>query len=225
MKMNLKFVKGIQAKVLVLACLAVIPQLALAVTNQVVSSAGHDELKLVPSLGYSYFNIQGATADYKAKGGNSAGILVQMPMTDSAIELESGLEYLETGAKQTFDFGFLSIDAATLSIGQLAVPLRAKYIFNPTGAGTHWYGRAGLTPTYVMSAKSDVMGQSADVKSDVNSFGVLTQAGIGAEWSNDMIPGRITMDLTYSYGLTKVFKIADGKASGFQLQAGYSFHL
>lgn len=229
MKTFLKSAKGSQVKVLVLAaCLSAIPQLAMASTNESVSSPSRTEqLKIVPTLGYSYFNIQGSSTDYKSKAGNSLAVLAQMPIMGGQVELESGLEYLETGAKQTVDSGFfgLSIDTNTITIKQLAVPLRAKYVINPTAEGTHWYGKAGLTPTFVMSAKSeDALGGSTDIKSDLNSIGLLTQAGFGADWGI-AAAGRVSLDFTYSYGLTKVSKNEDGRATGFQIQAGYAFNL
>ncbi len=226
MKPFLQSVKSSKIKVLVLAvCLGAVPQLALAEANESVSSPRAEQWKIVPTLGYSYFNIQGASAAYKSKSGSSAAVLAQMPMMGGQIELESGLEYLETGAKQTLDFGFFSIDAMTIDIKQIAVPLRAKYIFNPETTSTRWYGKAGLTPTYVVGAKAEVPGASSDIKSDLNDIGVLTQVGLGADWGIDAVTGRVSLDLTYSYGLTKVFKNSDGRATGFQVQAGYAFAL
>lgn len=227
MKTFLKSAKGSQVKVLVLAaCLSAIPQLAVAATNESIGSSHTEQLKIVPTLGYSYFNIQGSAQDYKSKGGNSLAVLAQMPLMGGQMEVESGLEYLETGAKQTVDFGFFSLDAVTINIKQLAVPLRAKYVINPTAEGTRWYGKAGLTPTFVMAAKADVAGgDSTDIKSELNSIGLLTQAGFGADWGVAAVAGRVSLDFTYSYGLTKVFKNEDGRATGFQIQAGYAFNL
>lgn len=226
MKPFLNSVKSSQVKVLVLAlCLGSAPQFAFAAANESVSSPHADQLKIVPSLGYSYFNIQGSSSDFKSKGGTSAGVLAQMPIMNGQVELESGLEYLETGAKQTIDFGFFSMDAMTIDIKQIAIPIRAKYIFNPTAVGTRWYGKAGLTPTYVVGAKAEVPGASTDIKSDLTEVGVLTQAGVGADWNLEAMMGRVSLDLTYNYGLTKVFKNADGRATGFIVQAGYAFAL
>ncbi len=227
MKTFLKSVKSSQVKVLVLAtCLAAAPHFAFAETNQSVSAKPTEQLKIVPSLGYSYFNIQGADADYKSKGGNSAAVLVQMPMAGGQVELESGLEYLETGAKQTVDFAGLSFEVSSLEFKQIAIPLRAKYIFNPASEGTHWFGKAGVTPTYVVGAKSsDIFGASSDIKSEMTELGVLTQAGIGADWGIEAVAGRVSLDLTYNYGLTKVFKNADGRATGYIVQAGYAISL
>ena len=211
---------------LVLACLCAGPQFAVAAAaNESVTPAYVDHLKIVPSLGYTYFNVQGSPTDYKSKVGSSAAVLVQMPLMDGQMEIESGLEYMETGAKQTlFGSGFFTIDA-TLDIKQVAIPIRAKYIFNPATSGTHYYGKAGITPTYVTSAKVDALGATGDVKSQLNDIGALTQAGLGADWGLDSITGRVSLDLTYSYGLTKVFKDSDGRATGYQLQAGYAFIL
>lgn len=217
-------------QILALVLLATLPQWSQAAES--VSATQSDRLKIVPSLGYSYFNITGATADFKSKSGNSAAVLVQMPMNPN-VELEAGLEYLETGAKLTYDLGdlgglgTLSIDTAKLDMKQIAIPLRAKYVFNPASDGTRYFGKAGLTPTYLVSAKMDdaLTGQSENVKSTMNDLGLLTQVGLGADWGLEAITGRISFDFTYSYGLTKVFKDEDGRSTGFQLQLGYAFLL
>lgn len=219
----LKLLKQTKAQALVLTVIIASAQFATAASSD-MSASNSERLKIVPSLGYSYFNISGSSSDFKSKSGSSAAVLVQMPMT-SNLEVESGLEYLETGAKQSLDFGFLSLDTAQLEVKQLAVPVRAKYIFNPASQGTHYFGKAGLTPTYVIGAKMNALGQSSDVKSTLNDLGLLTQAGLGADWGLDSITGRISFDFTYSYGLTKVFKDADGRSTGFQLQLGYAFML
>ena len=223
MKMFSKMTKGSQGLILA-ACLSALPQMVCAASSE-SSMANSSNLKIVPTLGYSYFNIQGSSSDYKSKGGNSVAVLAQMPMGGS-VELESGLEYLETGAKQSVDFGFLSLDTLTVTIKQLTVPLRAKYIFNPSSSGTRWYGKGGVTPTFVMSASADVPGAgSTDIKSDLNTFGILAQAGLGADWGLESIGGRVNLDVTYSQGLTKVFKEDSGRAAGFQIAAGYAFSL
>lgn len=218
----LKIVQNTKTQMLVLALLAALPHGAFATES--VSSAPSERMKIVPSLGYSYFNITGTSADYKSKSGNSAAVLLQIPMNPE-LEVESGLEYIETGAKQSIDLGFLSYDTAKLDVKQLAIPVRAKYNFNPTATGTHYYAKAGLIPTYLMSAKLEVFGDSRDAKSSMNDLGLLTQAGFGADWGLEAMAGRIAFDFTYSYGLTKVFKDFDGRSTGFQLQLGYAFML
>ncbi len=229
MNQIVKVLKSSTCKVTVLACalayVAAAPQAIAATKNESVTAPTAQQLKIVPSLGYTYFNIQGSPADFKSKGGSSAAVLVQMPMMEGQMELESGVEYLETGARRSVDFGVLSFTTSETTVGQLAVPLRAKYIINPTAQGTRWYGKAGLTPTFLMSAKTNDLGVTVDEKSNMNGIGVFTQAGFGADWAHDLIPGRVSMDFTYSYGLTKVFKNEDGRAAGFQLQAGYVISL
>lgn len=221
----LKFVQTSKTHVLALAVLAAAPQWSNAAESSNFS-AHSERMKIVPSLGYSYFNITGSSSDFKSKSGGSGAILVQMPMS-AELEIESGLEYLETGAKQTYDLGWgLSIDTAKLEVKQLTIPIRAKYNFNPHSNGTRYFAKAGLTPTYLMSAKMETPGGSSEsVKSAMKDLGFLGQAGFGADWGIDAITGRITFDFTYSYGLTKVFKDEDGRSSGFQLNLGYAFLL
>jgi hypothetical protein len=216
---------GIKIVATILACLTAAPQMSLAASNESVLK-NNEQMKIVPTLGYTYFNIQGTSADYKAKGGNSAAVLLQIPMMNGNLDIESGIEYLETNARLSAEFGFLSIDLATLAVKQIAVPIRAKYTFNPEAQGTHWFGKGGLTPTYLMSAKQDdINGVSTDLKSEMTSIGLLTQAGVGADWGFGNAPGRMSVDVTYSYGLTKAFKSEGGRAAGFQVQAGYAINL
>lgn len=212
----LKIVQKTKAHMVALAVLATLPQWAKAAETSAI--------KIVPSLGYSYFNISGSSFDFKSKSGNSVAVLAQMPM-GANLEIESGLEYIETGAKKTFDIGFLSVDTAKFDVKQLAIPIRAKYNFNPDSTGTHYFAKAGLTPTYLLSAKLEVPGETSDVKSSMNDIGFLSQAGLGADWGLESIAGRVSFDFTYSYGLTKVFKDEDGRSTGFQLQLGYVYAL
>lgn len=195
-----------------------------AFATEQITAGPANKMKLVPSLGYTYFNIQGGSQKYESKGGNSAAVLVQMPV-QTDLEFETGLEYIETGAKQSASLGLFSFDTTTVTVTNLALPLRLKYAFNsPHSEGTHWYGKAGLTPAYVMTAKVESMGSSEDIKSDLNSINFLTQAGIGADWQVAM-GGRVNLDLSYNYGLNKVSKSDDGHSVGYQLQAGYSIEL
>lgn len=225
MNQILKLFMKSRSQAFALAVVATTSQLVFA-AQDTMSASNSDRLKLVPSLGYSYFNITGSSSDFKSKSGSSAAVLVQMPMATS-LEFESGLEYLETGAKLSADAGDgWSYELAKITVQQLAIPLRAKYNFNPESTGTRYFGKAGLTPTYLMSAKSETfLVGSENIKSSMNDIGVLTQAGLGADWGVDAITGRVSFDLTYSYGLTKVFKDSDGRSTGFQLNLGYVFLL
>lgn len=193
-----------------------------------------DSIKLVPTLGYNYMTIEGASAnvggaslEYKAKGGSSAAILAQMPVGDGHFQFESGLEYMESVSKASVDFGFLSMEVAQFKMTHLAIPLRAKYLFNPAnGNDSRFFMKAGVTPTYLMSFKSsDIGGASSADKSSFNDVGALAQVGIGGDWATSFYKGRITMDLAYNYGLTKVFKEGNGRTAGYQLQAGYIIDL
>lgn len=195
-----------------------------AAEQVLTTKTSSDKLKLVPSLGFTYYNIQGSNSDFKAKGGSSAAVLVQMPI-DNDFVFETGLEYFEAQAKLSETFGMFEMEYATLKINYLAIPLRAIYNFNqPSSEGTHWFGKAGLTPSYVMSAKLDSIVASGDVKSDLNTMTFLAHAGVGADWQVSM-GGRVSTDLTYNYGLNKYSKEDNGVIAGIQVQVGYSIEL
>lgn len=193
--------------------------------ESVVSTNQH--IKLIPSLGYTYFNIQGADVDFKAKSGNSAAVLVLYPLAQYGIELESGIEYLETNSKITQEVFFLSMDVASLNMSQIAVPLRARYTFNPNSESTHYFIKGGLTPTLLVKAQMEehITGSSQDVKSEMNSLGLYSQIAFGADWGHEILGGRVHFDISYNYGLTKLYKSENGKSAGFQLQAGYAINL
>ncbi|MBC7752634.1 MAG: PorT family protein, partial [Moraxellaceae bacterium] len=183
-----------------------------------------DRLKLIPTVGFTYFNIQGSNSDFKAKSGSSVAALVQLPV-DSDFVFETGLEYFEAQAKLSETFGMFEIEYATLKINYLAIPLRAIYNFNqPASQGTHWFAKAGITPSYVMSAKLDSVVGSGDVKSDLNSMTYLAHFGGGADWQVAM-GGRLSTDLTYNYGLNKYSKEDSGVIAGINVQVGYSIEL
>lgn len=197
-----------------------------------------DSIKLVPTLGYNYMTIEGAdvivgsgadsySTEFKAKGGSSAAVLAQMPLGDGHWAFESGLEYMEAVTKATIDFGFLSMEVGQYKMTNLAVPLRAKYLFNPANANdSRFFLKAGVTPTYLMSFKGeDITGQTSNDKSSLNEFGALAQMAVGGDWASGFYKGRISADLAYNYGLTKVFKQGNGRAAGYQLQLGYIIDL
>lgn len=207
--------------------------LALVLLCQPSLSATKSEFSLKPSLGYTYFNIQGASVstlseegeqglDYNYKGGNSAGVIGQYAINDK-FEIEAGLEYVETGAKIAVNYDFISINLGELKVNSLFVPVRAKYNFNPSSTGTRFSARAGVSPTYLLSATTETLGDSQNVKNDFNSFGLMSQVGLGFDW--DIVGGKLAADLNYNYGLTKTFKNSNGKTIGYQMSVGYIFNL
>lgn len=221
MKALLKTMKSVPAKVLLMTCLCTAHNMAQAADAESRTSGSYtDNLKFVPSLGYSYFNITGAEDSYSSKGGSSAALLVQK-MFSPTLSVESGLQYLEAGAKQTLDFGFFSLDALVVDIKMLTIPVRAQYLLNPTSTGARYFGKAGLAATYVLGAQVESMGQTADIKEDLNALGAFAQVGLGADWEVAS-QSRVNLDVTYNYGLTKIFKNGNGKLAGLEVQAGYA---
>ncbi len=221
MKALLRTMKTVPAKVLLVTCLCAaqnFAQAADAESREVVSPT--ENVKFIPTLGYSYFNITGSDVDYSSKGGSSAGLLVQKAFSPT-LSVESGLQYLEAGAKQSLDFGFFSLDTVVVDIKMITIPVRAQYLFNPTSTGARYYGKAGVAATYVVGAEANVLGESQDIKSELNSFGAFAQAGLGADWEIAS-ESRLNVDVTYNYGLTKVFKNGGGKLAGLEVQAGYA---
>lgn len=221
MKALLTTMKTVPAKLLLVTCLCAAHNFAQAADVESRETVSQNEgLKFVPTLGYSFFNITGSDVDYKSKSGSSASMLVQKGFSPN-LSAESGLQYLEAGAKQSLDFGFFSLDTAVIDIKLITIPVRAQYVFNPTATGARYYGKAGIAATYVVGAKANIMGESQDIKSELNSVGAFAQAGLGADWEIASA-SRLNVDVTYNYGLTKVFKNTSGKLAGLELQAGYA---
>lgn len=221
MKALLTTMKSVPAKLLLVTCLCAAHNFAQAADVESRENVSQNEgLKFVPTLGYSFFNITGTDVDYKSKSGSSASMLVQKGYSPN-LTLESGLQYLEAGAKQSLDFGFFSLDTAVVDIKMLTIPVRAQYVFNPAASGARYYGKAGLAMTYIVSAKTKVMGETQDIKSELNSLGAFAQAGLGADWEIASA-SRLNFDVTYNYGLTKLSKNEGGKLAGLELQAGYA---
>jgi len=189
-------------------------------------------IKIIPTLGYTNFKLSGMRSEgsdtnslsFKSKGGNSIGVLSQIPI-DEKLDFETGLEYFESGGSYTLDSGFFSLTLAELKLSYLAIPLRAKYMFNsPNTEGFRYYGKGGITATYLTQAKYETfLGTSQDVKSDMNSVDVLLNGGVGLDWQ--AAGGRANFDFNYNYGTQKVSKSAGGKAEGFMLQLGYAIEI
>lgn len=221
--MKRKFKTEGQKTLTALALLLTLASTPLSAAENTTTAKALSGVKIVPSLGYTYFNIQGTDLDLKSKGGSSAAVLAQVKMMDQ-LDLETGLQYIETGAKMSVDFGFLSFDTAQFEISNIAIPLLAKYSFNsPQAQEVGFYGKAGLIPMYAVQAKLKTLTETTDIKSDINAFTALTQVAVGGDW--DSMGGRINLDVSYNYGLTEFSKSLGGRTAGYQILAGYTIQL
>jgi hypothetical protein len=225
--------KQIKALALVAGLLAAMPYVSQAATQTSEIKFGR-EIKVTPTLGYNNLNIEGGSvqvegvgpSELKAKGGNSVGVLVQMPVKTRSLLFESGLEYMETSSKATIEALIFSFETLSLKMSHLAIPLRAKYVFGDSSSqDTRYFVKGGLMPTILMSAKTNTIDGEIDSKSNLNSMGLLAQAGLGGDWATSFYNGRVSLDLMYNYGLTKVFKEGSGRSSGISINAGYIIEL
>jgi Outer membrane protein beta-barrel domain len=207
-----------KVKAVVLVSGLVIGLNAFAETSTYSGSAS--QYRIAPTLGYTYFNIQGDTVDYSFKSGNSIGVVGQMTL-DQDSEIETGLEYMETGAKIAMDIGWFSLDVAELHINQLAIPFRYKYFLNAaTENNFRYFFKGGLLATYVVKASLEATEEKQDVKSEINAFGGLANLGFGVD--KNFMGGKATLDLSYNYGVSKLMKNSNGRSVGYVLQASYA---
>lgn len=237
MKTNLKRISQFKSNFsfpqLSLLCVLMIgaPLTSEASASQQSKASFGKDIKLAPTLGFNYLNIsdaksEGNSIDYKSKGGNSIGVTAQLPLADQQLLVETGLEYMESSSKLSAEYGIFSLEYQTLKMSHLAIPLRAKYLFSDAASSdTRFYAKGGLMPTLLLSAKTKTLDGETDSKSDMNSLGLYAQAGIGGDWATSFYNGRVSVDLMYNYGLTKVFKEEGGRSSGLSLIAGYIIEL
>lgn len=185
------------------------------------------KLEIIPNLGYTYYNISGASGSVKAKSGNSIGASVAIPILSPNVRIEGGLEYFQANSSATISAGIFDLELASTQLDYLSIPLKASYIFNPSTTGTQFYVKGGFLPSYLMKAQltNNLDNSKTDLTSEMNRFNLLGQAGIGFDWVTGVIPGRVNFDILYTHGFTQVSKSETGKIAGLQLIAGYSFNL
>ncbi|WP_413290020.1 outer membrane beta-barrel protein [Bdellovibrio sp. HCB337] len=185
----------------------------LTVTAMEANAAMAEKISIVPVLGGNSFNYGGSGMD--SRGGTLAGANVYMSTGVEGLQLETGLNYLETGAKTNMLFV-----SAEKALGYIAIPVLANWQFYKTSGGTELFLKGGAYITQLMSAKLKMQGfggsAEEDIKSQISNNDVLVTAGFGGRWTvfSNL---QAALDLNYAQGLIKTEKDGTGKSSGLIL--------
>jgi hypothetical protein len=190
---------------------------------QTMDSINASSLQLIPSLGIT--SLSGASNDSMSAGsGMQVGVLADLKL-GGKLFLETGALYLES--KQVA--GLEGLASASETRGYLAVPVLAKYHFMEVADTAVLFGKAGITPAFLASAKQQTEifgeGQSVDVKGERSSMDFLVTAGLGGtmqvapRWS-------VVADLSFVRGMKSVVREGDAvHQQGLIVNLGASFAL
>lgn len=169
---------------------------------------------LAPQFGITSFTIGGS--GMSSRSGMVVGAEFYIPLPFENMRFETGLNFMEMGAKN--DYWLASTE---YEISALTVPLLAQWTFSRNEeSGRQWSLRGGAILTQTMGAKlkdsSIFGGTETDVKGDVAANDVLLTAGLG--WSTKVFDDyRVTIDGSYSQGTVNTIKSNTGKSSGYAL--------
>lgn len=180
---------------------------------EVSADTGNNSMAIAPIFGASSFNFSGSGMD--SRSGIVAGANVLLPTGISGLKFETGLNYLEAGAKTEMFFA-----SAETSLGYLAIPLLANWQFYKSSAGTELILKGGAYVTQLMSAKQKVQGfgmsEETDVKDQMSKNDIMLTAGFGGRWTifSNL---QAAVDLNYVKGTMNTAKDVDGKSAGWIL--------
>ncbi len=191
------------------ATLKTLVLMGLILTTQTTLAAS--DWTLAPTVGANSFKLSGSELD--SRSGILAGAQILYATGIQGLKLETGINYLEAGAKTDAFFA-----SAEIALGYVAIPVIANWAFYQTSGGTELYAKAGAYVSYLMSAKqkTQVFGATdeTDIKETMNSTDVLATVGFGGRWKvfGDM---QVSADVNYAKGMMNVVKAGDGKSEGF----------
>ncbi|MGZ3745534.1 MAG: outer membrane beta-barrel protein [Pseudobdellovibrionaceae bacterium] len=186
---------------------------ALVLLLAIDARAAEAGLSIVPVVGANSFNFHGSGMD--SRSGIHAGADVLIPTSIQGLSFETGLNYLETGAKTEMFFA-----STEISLGYLAIPLLANWQFYKASSGTEWFLKGGTYLTQLMSAKqkTQVFGnsQETDFKDQMSNNDLMFTAGIGGRWTvfSNLL---VAVDFDYAKGMMNTAKNVDGKSEGWIL--------
>lgn len=183
-----------------------------------------------PQLGVSSFALKADGYEVGAHEGLVVGMSGFKSLGSPELDSEFGLQFLQTGGVQK---GFLNDGTYmenALTMSYLAIPLGVRWKVAPWGEqpNSSVYLKAAIVPAFLMASqqKVSVLGASIekDIKSETNSFDLMTQAGIGGCY--DVGNGQdILLDLTYVRGTSKVLKDLNTTNEGLVASISYSMAL
>lgn len=205
------------------AILAVGLVLAVILSKETLAAENQSTMAIAPSIGYTSFSIKGDNST-GFKGGYSVGALGYLNTGVDNLDYEVGLEYLQAGGSDNY-----LLAKVDYSLDYLAVPLGIRWKAFRYGAQSEkfFFIRAGLAPSYLLSAKaeaSSIFGASQSISLDTNSFDLIAYLGIGGSYDvgNNQ---EILYDLRYLQGTQDVMKASASKNIGLTASVMYSISL
>ena len=178
--------------------------------NQVVVKP-QEKLSIAPMVGGTGFSISGS--GMQSRGGSYFGVETLIPTGVDNLIFMTGLQLMQTGAKNEYFFA-----SEEYEINSLIVPAVAQWTFyeNPNTA-RKFYLRGGVAITQVVGAKAraQALGQveEKDIKGEIASNDLMAIVGIGGSTKlfDDL---RISFDLGWGQGTVNTIKGQSGKSSG-----------
>jgi hypothetical protein len=183
--------------------------LILAATQAKAEQAA--SLAITPQIGTAIFNIE--NSGLSSKSGMVIGANLIYAPAGSSLQYETGLNYIQAGAKT--DMFFASTE---VNLNYVAIPLTANWVFYKNEKKTSVYLKGGGILTQLVSAKqtTNFFGSSeeTDIKDQVNQNDLMMNAGLGGRWVvvDDF---QVGLEGSYAKGLTDVMKNAAGKSEGY----------
>lgn len=183
---------------------------------------------IAPHLGASSFTLKGSDMTGN-KSGMTVGANVYKSTPIESLDMETGLLYMQAGAKQDYGSGLFTLGSIEYDLDYLAIPLGVKWTAAHFGnQGNNLYLKGGAMFAYLTSAKAKAsfLGSSAeeDLKDHTNKTDWLGYAGVGYTY-NLSFNMPLLVELNYLKGTQNVLDGMDAnKNEGFVLavQLGFS---
>lgn len=185
--------------------------------------ADESSIAIAPKLGVTSFNI--ANSGLGAKSGRTVGAEVLIPVGVNDLQVLTGINYLESGAKTNIFFAESEID-----LKYFTLPAMAQYSFLTLDTGAKFYAKAGVVAAKLLSAKqkaSTIFGSSyeQDIKGSTNGLNIQANVGMGANFPVFEQKYRLGFDLTHVRGLNNTFRDQASKATGWILASSLAIPL
>lgn len=170
---------------------------------------------IAPVLGAAIFQIEGGGQGWRRDEGGTVGVLLDFHL--GAIDLQSGLQFIEAGGK----LGTVRETQSTLRLDYLAVPVVIKAFIAQSERKV--FLKAGFLPMFNTQAELD--GQLAtgekfrrNVSGDFEKYDVMAQvggglqSGTGGGTATEDSGYDLGFDLTYNRGLVNINRAAGRSA-------------
>jgi hypothetical protein len=187
------------------------------------SALNEHKVTIVPEIGNTSFHVTGLQSSYRSA--SMIGAAARFRTDNDRLTWSVGAQYLQAGFKQRIEFGIFTIDVAEVATDYLTVPLKSEFLLShPSTVGLKYFLSAGLTPSYLLSAKfKDLLHEDADekgIRSEMNGLDVLVGLGFGGRYETAI--GDFDFGLEYHKGQMDLIKDQRSRNEGFIAKAGYN---